>query len=206
MTLIQEMHNDDNSLYIVSGFMRCGTSMMMKALEEAGLFAEYKNSRDDRTRKPHIDEHYDPNEGGLYELERSDYLTKDFPRKYKGKLIKCLYGGLERMNVMPDGINIVFMRRDFEEIRQSYQAFFGQKLKFDKSVEESFDLMIQKMLNRKDVNNMHVFWYREVVEEPYKHFKILKDAGWPIDIDKAVEVVNPDLCRFRKESLVEGII
>ena len=58
-------------LYIVSGFMRTGTSMMMKALEAGGLEAAYQQSRE-AMRKRYADEHYDPNVGGRYELRRRD--------------------------------------------------------------------------------------------------------------------------------------
>ena len=76
-------------IYVVSGFMRTGTSMMMKALEAGGMDASYKQSRD--VMKDHYaDEYYNPNIGGLYELEKQDYQKWDFPRDYEGKLIKAL--------------------------------------------------------------------------------------------------------------------
>jgi len=74
-------------LCVVSGFMRTGTFMMMKALQAGGLDASYSQSRDtmkDRWK----DEHYDPNIGGLYELNRKEYKQKNFPRQFDGRLIK----------------------------------------------------------------------------------------------------------------------
>jgi len=69
----------DNTLYVVSGFMRTGTSMMMRALENAGMNASYKQSRDEMKSR-FADEFYDPNIGGLYELEREDYQKKTFQK------------------------------------------------------------------------------------------------------------------------------
>ena len=118
----------DKTVYVVSGFMRTGTSMMMRALESGGMTACYRQSRDEM-RLRFADEHYDPNIGGLYELAPKDYQDKNFPEPYKGKLIKGLNFCVPRMKVMPDGIRVVLMLRDKEEIRQSYDAFFGKQLK-----------------------------------------------------------------------------
>jgi len=89
----------DKILYVVSGFMRTGTSMIMKALESGGLDAEYKQSRDEMKNR-YSDKNYDPNIGGLYELERQDYMGLDFPNKYTGKLIKGLNNIIPNMCVM----------------------------------------------------------------------------------------------------------
>lgn len=199
---------ENNTLYVVSGFMRTGTSMMMRALEAGGLEAEYQQSREEM-RKRFADDKYDPNIGGLYELERKDYQKLNFPRDYEGKLIKALNNGVSNMSVMPNGIRVVFMRRDPEEIRQSYGAFFDNQLRavqnrdlFNKRMEK----IIEQIKNRKDVLSCNVFWYRKVVESPKKHFQILKDNSWNINIDKCVEVVDPKYCRFKKEELSEGVI
>jgi len=195
----------DKTVYVVSGFMRTGTSMMMRALESGGMQAEYQQSREEM-RKRFADDHYDPNFGGLYELERQDYRNFDFPEDYKGKLIKALSGGAVRMKPMKDGIRVVFMRRDEEEIRQSYLAFFNQNINLNDNFQLRMGRFIETLDNRRDVKSLDVFWYRNVIEEPKKHFEILKSNGWPIDIDKAVSVVNPDYCRYRKEDLIEGIV
>ena len=110
------------------------------------------------------------------------------------------------MSPMPGGIRIVFMRRDEEEIRQSYQAFFEQELAMGNHFQERIDDIIAKIKNRKDVLSLDVFWYRDVIENPKKYFQVLKEHGWNIDVEKAVSVVNPQYYRFRKENLIKGII
>ncbi len=182
--------------------MRTGTSMMMKALEAGGLEAIKRQSREDM-RERYADEYYNPNEGGLYEIETADYQAKSFPKQFKGKVIKLLNAGTAKMSVCPK--RIVFMRRDPEEIRQSYQAFFGNELRQkNEAVESTLDENIELLKNRNDVE-IEVFWYRDVVSNPKKHFEILKNSGWPIDVEKCVEIVKIDLCRFKKEELVIGI-
>lgn len=190
-------------IYVVSGYMRCGTSMMMRALEAGGLEACYRQSREEM-RKRHADEHYDPNVGGLYELEREDYQRPDFPLNYDGKLIKMLFGGIARVQPTK-GMRVVFMRRDPEEIRQSYEAFFGTPLRGADKIDRQLDATIAQLNNRKDVASLHVLQYRNVVENPLKYFELLRENGWPIDIRKAAEAVDESLCRFKLEELTQGI-
>jgi len=178
--------------------------MMMQALEAGGLTPEYKQSREDMKDRL-TDEHYNPNVGGLYELEAEDYRDINFPRKYEGKLIKCLLSELSKIDTMPNGIKIVFMRRNVEETRQSFMAFFNKSLEVE-HLDEQLDKAIRKLRNRKDVQSVDVFQYRDVVKNPGIHFMILKDNGWPIDIDKAVSVVEPSYMRYKIENLEAGVL
>lgn len=194
----------NKTLYVVSGFMRTGTSMMMRALEAGDMTARYKQSRDEMKTR-YADEFYDPNIGGLYELERNDYKHPSFPHNYEGCLIKALNYAVPRMAVMGHGIRVVFMRRDSEEIRQSYEAFFRKRMpKMDNLCKRMNDI-IDRIYNRKDVLSLNVFWYRDVVDNPIKHFEILASDGWPIDVEKAASIVDPKFCRFRLELLEVGI-
>ena len=195
----------DRTLYTVSGFMRTGTSMMMRALEAGGMEACYRQSRDEMKSR-YADEHYNPNDGGLYELEPQDYRRWGFPQSYEGKLIKALTMGVPRMAVMEHGIRVVFMRRDVEEIRQSYLAFFDHELQNIEHLERNMADIIQRIGNRKDVLSLDVFWYRQVVEQPLRHFELLESHGWPVDVAASVAVVDPQCCRFRLENLTVGII
>jgi hypothetical protein len=195
----------DKTLYVVSGFMRTGTSMIMRALHLGGLVPVMKKSRDVMKNK-FSDEHYDPNVGGLYELEPQDYKSFGFPKQFEGKLIKALNYGVPRMSVMEHGIRVIFMMRDPEEIRQSYLAFFGVQLTNIAQYKRNMSDIIERIRNRKDVLSLSIFQYRDVVSNPVQHFQILKDVGWPIDPCKSASVVNPELCRFKVENLTVGII
>lgn len=214
--------------YIVSGYMRTGTSMMMDALTAGGLNPCAKVKRDMALGK-HAGGGYHPNPNGFYELEHSDYKDINFPRKFEGQLIKVLFGGLYKL--VPGNYKIVFMRRNQEESRQSYEAFFGQpspkivgdiyhkhpsgstgpmtidqlnaahqSSHFKQIMDNCFGIMEQ----RRDVDITQLN-YRDVVENPLKIFQILNQTGWPIDPVKAAGVVDPDLCRFKIEDLEIGI-
>jgi hypothetical protein len=107
---------------------------------------------------------------------------------------------------MPDGIRVVFMRRDQEEIRQSYQAFFNKQLQNLEHLERNMADILERINNRKDVLSLHEFWYREVIAQPLAHFETLQDAGWPINPVRAAMTVDPKYCRFRRENLTVGVI
>lgn len=197
----------DKTIYIVSGFMRTGTSMMMKALEAGGLTAAYSDDRD-KLKDLYTDKYYNPNEGGLYELDRADYMTMDFPNQFHGKLIKVLQKGVPHMQVT-QGAHVIFMRRDQEEIRQSFLAFFNTSLQsplFDEQFQLRMDNILAQIKNRKDVLSCTELWYRDVITDPAAAFGQLKAVGWDIDINKAAAVVKPELLRYKREELTEGVL
>ncbi len=195
------------TLYVVSGFMRSGTSMMMKAIEAGGLPLSYSPEREE-LRERYSDEYYNPNEGGLYELSDKEFNSLEFPLPYKGTCVKALQTAVPRMRVVPGGIRVIFMRRDQEEIRQSYLAFFGKNLPQlqTEDFEERMQIIQDQILNRKDVLSLDVIWYRDVVNNPLPVFERLKENGWPIDPVLAASVVDPALCRYRLENLSIGVL
>lgn len=191
-------------VYVVSGYMRSGTSMMMKALEAGGMEACYRASREEM-RLHFADQHYDPNVGGLYELERNDYLAPDFPHGYEGKLVKVLRMGVAQMNVSPSGVRVLFMRRDPEEIRQSYMAFFGRTDMTTDNIEAMVTRSLAMARNRRDTDVMEVP-FRGVVDDPLAWFERIKAFGFAINVSAAAAVVRPDLLRYRREELEIGIV
>lgn len=195
------------AIFVVTGFMRSGTSMMMRALEAGGLDACYDASRDEMKAR-FADEKYDPNIGGLYELRRDQYNETDFPLKYEGKLIKALRGGVPKMAVCPTGLRVVLMLRDPEEIRQSYNAFFSGNMPVSNNEEivKEMNLLEEKIRNRKDVLSLDVLWYRDVVANPLGAFTLLRDHGWSIDVEKCVAVVDEGLVRYKHENLHYGVL
>ena len=84
-------------IYIVSGWMRSGTSMMIRALEAGGMEAVYTPGHPD------------------YELSKEDYRLNRSPELYEGKVVKSLRFGTEQMWPWPGGYRVVFMDRDSRE-------------------------------------------------------------------------------------------
>ena len=139
-----------------------------------------------------------PEGANVYELHNREYEDSSFPRKWEGKLIKCMYYHLEDMQSMPNGIRIVVMRRNVEEIGQSHKVFFGSMGHFP-NLDRRIDETVKKMREREDIISIHEFPYRAVVGLPEYYFEILRKSGWAIDIKKASDAVDPSLCHWKLE-------
>lgn len=184
-------------IYIVSGFPRTGTSMMMNALAEGGLTPAYSIDRENFLAR-NGDSQYQPNPKYL-EIRHSEYRKLGFPLQYEGKLIKVMTWGLDGMSV--GSYRIILMLRDPEEIRQSYEAAFNDKIDVSEYFEK-MEAIEDKMLNRKDVQSVHTLSYREVLSHPLKLFESI---GWPIECARAARAIDPQQCRFKVEALTLGI-
>ena len=189
-----------NTIHIVSGYMRTGTSMMMKALEEGG-FETLKDLERDRMNQKHGDKYYQPNPGGFYENVK-EWQRLDFPLGHEGKLVKVMYNRV--LGIPVADYKIIFMMRDPEEIRQSYEAAFNQRAPNIQNYQFMMERIISLLNNRKDTT-LTVISYRNVIESPHKVFNRLLRDGWQFDINKAVQAIDTDLCRFKKEDLTQGI-
>ena len=167
----------DKTLYVVSGYMRTGTTMMMKALEAGGLDAYYTNKE-------------------LRELSPTDFHPYDFPRQYEGRLIKCMGGALVSAAVMPYGMRVVFMMRDPREIEDSYEKMFGKGIYLD-NYHRDMLYIIDRLNNRRDVKSLTVLEYKDVVSKPLHSFKRIKDEGWDISCIEAACIPKQELYRSR---------
>lgn len=181
--------------YIVSGYMRTGTSMMMQALEAGGMETVWSKRRE-RTNAHFSNGSYRPNIEGLYELDENEIYSRGFPTQYEGKVIKLLSTKIRILK--PAKYLIVFMRRDEREILISYEAAFsGEKAPLiEKSVEEDTKDILA-WLEAKGGVTLTVLWYRDVLSSPLTAFKALAAEGWPIDPRKAAAVVDMQQYRCR---------
>lgn len=183
--------------------MRTGTSMMMAALINGGMDATWSKQRNNLANN-YSDIYYHPNKQGLYEIPLSEYGDFLFPKQYQNKLIKIMAWGMPGIAV--DEYKIILMKRNKEEIRQSYEGFFGKPLK-DKIFplyEEKMAELEKTLLNRCDVKSLNVFNYRDIIETPAKLGELI-DSGWQFDLAKAISTVDEKQYRFRLERLTIGI-
>jgi hypothetical protein len=183
--------------------MRSGTSMMMEALSKGGLEAAFDPKRDEFVSKC-ADGLYRPNPRGVFEISFAEYSETGFPLRYEGKLIKVFPEGLS--NLALHQYRVVFMLRDPEEIRQSYEAMFStitsRRVQLN-NYRQKMDAAIDYLKSRSDVQ-LNILEYRNVVQNPVSEFSYLRSEGWPIDPEKAASVVDPNLYRFRRERLTVG--
>lgn len=177
---------------------------MMSALIAGGMSAAWSEDRN-RLADQHADEHYKPNPSGLYEVPLKEYSGVRFPLDYQGKLIKVMLWGLDHLAVNPEGYRVIIMRRDPEEIRQSYEAFFGRKCPALNEYAERIERAKTMLFNRADVHGVSIIEYGPLCEHPHVVFDHLAKIGWPIDPLEAAAAIDPVLYRFRKEQLTVGI-
>jgi hypothetical protein len=186
-------------VHIIAGHPRTGTSMMMAALQAGGMELGYSDSRERLNAK---DGAYRPNPGGLYECEVSEVKTVGWPRQYDGKVVKSILQWLGCLSVHE--YHVLFMTRDHEEVRQSYEAAFRAKTSSDRiaRVEEEAKRSLE---NRRDVRSITYLRYEDVIADPLGSMEYLVGQGWPIDPTAAAAVVDPEQYRFRIERLTRGV-
>jgi len=179
--------------YVVSGYMRSGTSMMMHCLHGAGLQAAYNQNRD------HLntlfgDQYYKPNKYGFYELSPNEWQSPGFPKKYFGQLIKILMSFLPQ--VVAGNYEIIFMRRPVHEIEKSYMAAFRCNPPLHgKLLSNKIDDIISAVSMRKDMHVTQIN-YKDVTNNPKKVFTTLKENNWPICIESACSQVDSRQVRY----------
>ncbi len=187
-----------NTIYIVSGLPRSGTSMMMKMLDAGGLIPLVDNIRV-------ADE---DNPKGYYEFERVKQLEND--KKWlpdaRGKVVKIISMLLRHL---PDDYNykVVFMLRDVEEVLASQRKMLERRGEpTDKVGDEKMALMYQnhldklkKQLEQKQNFDTLYVKYNEILNAPEDYCdKINKFLGGILNQQKMLTVIDKNLYRQRK--------
>jgi len=225
---------DIEPIYIITGYMRTGTSMQMDCHRAGGIVPIYREERED-FRKIHASDTYDPNAGGIYEIGLCDPCRmsqqmarfgviprkkcsgfpcmthfRRVPQDYAGHVVKvlCNKPGALLQDVLPKWkYQVLLMLRDPEEIRQSFEGFFvGSKAPpmVQKQNHHVYHKHFQRVWKNLSAKKLKV-QYRHVVEDPLGWFKFMKAVGWPIDAEAAAAVVDSNQCRYRLENLSVGI-
>jgi hypothetical protein len=173
--------------------------MMMQCLIAGGLEASWAPHREVMNTTCG-DAVYQPNRGGFYEVPLMEYGSPGWPLQYEGKLIKVMAWGVTRM--APHQYQVVIMRRNPEEMRQSFEAAFGES--WPTKCQMDLNVLAATLDERGDCDVSEMD-YRQVIEHPIEHFQALAYQGWPIDVERASAMVDPTQYRFRVERLTYGI-
>lgn len=172
---------------------------MMRAAEAGGLSVVKNSSRDKLAQSRVVGTYHVNPDDALYEPQTEDMRDPDWPRQHDGKALKVVMPWLHHLAVHE--YRVCFLRRGTEEIRQSYEAAFGQRL-IAAQLEQAIIEAIKQLRNRRDVRSLSVVWYRDLIADPMPY---LRELDWPIDAEKAAATFRPELCRFRQELLTVGI-
>lgn len=193
------MTNLDQTIVVVSGLPRSGTSMMMKMLEAGGLPPLTDNLRT-------ADE---DNPKGYYEFERVKQLPKGdvaWLPDARGKAVKAIAALLPHLP--PDyTYKVIFMRRAMPEVLASQKQMLIRRGEDPNKVSDAdltrlfekhlaqVDAFIQSQPNiaRLDAD------YNRLLTDPAPLARAINDfLGGTLDVDKMIEVVDPALYRQRK--------
>lgn len=158
---------DDDTIVIVSGLPRSGTSMMMEILEKGGM-----EVLTDKVRQADED-----NPKGYYEYERVKGLPKDttWLQDAKGKAVKVLG---EQIKHLPEGYRykVIFMERELDEVIESQEKMLIRKGKDPdeiskdelKSILSDYMSMLKKQISsHKDMDVIYLN-YNDIMSLP-KH-------------------------------------
>ena len=187
----------DNTIVIVSGLPRCGTSMMMQMLEAGGM-----SLVTDHIRMPDED-----NPRGYYEFEKVKKIREDasWLENCHGKAFKMVSSLLYHLPV-DKNYKVIFMRRKMQEILAS------QKVMLQRLGRESSDVSDEKMAENfekhlRDVedwlsrqSNIEVVYinYNEVIHDPHENVRLVsRFLGDRLNPDKMADVAEKSLYRKR---------
>jgi hypothetical protein len=192
-------NSNEESVYIVSGLPRSGTSMMMSMLNSGGLEIVTDNLR--------IADNNNPK--GYFEFERVKKLQdgdNSWVKDARGKVVKVISALIK---YLPDNYQykIIFMSRDINEILSSQRRMLERDGKDDDNISDEkmsklfnnhiLDVM-KWMQNQKNIQYL-VVSYNDILQDPENNVnKIDKFLGLDLDKRKMLEVIEPNLYRERK--------
>lgn len=174
---------------------------MMRALEAGGMAVARNEKRDAWLQERFGDAEYAPNADGYFELNPQQYAELGFPRRYEGKLLKFLWGGIP--SLVAGNYKLVVMRRNYADLKESYDAMMSKTGRGSDSAmpyseaeyEERMAILLGIIGARNDMEAVLVK-YEDVLADPLKVFNMLREANWPIDSQEAATVPNVKERRF----------
>lgn len=193
------MPSVSESITLVSGLPRSGTSMMMRMLDAGGM-----SLLTDSIRKANED-----NPNGYFELEKIKQLDQDtsWLMKETGKTVKAISALLPSL---PKDIfyYVIFMQRHMSEILASQKKMLERRGIQDDAVPddvmaakyENYLAATYKWIEKQPNFNVLYIHYNDVLQNPRQNAVKINDfLGNILDIEKMTRVVDTDLYRQRKK-------
>lgn len=190
---------NQQTITIVSGLPRSGTSLMMKMLEAGGM-----DILSDNIRAADAD-----NPGGYYEYERVKKIKEDpvFLENARGKAVKIISELL--LHVPPRyPANVIFMRRSMEEVLASQRTMLARRGKpVDGIDEQTLAALFQKHIQQVESwiarqSHIQVLYisYNDLLEYPTSHIeRITEFLPSPLDMQAMAHKIDQSLYRQRSK-------
>lgn len=189
---------DQETVTIVSGLPRSGTSMMMKMLEAGGMQVLTDNIRT-------ADE---DNPKGYYEFERVKQIEHDkaWLEDAKGKVVKMIAALLKHLP-RDYTYQVVFMRRRIEEVLASQREMLIRRGEptdavSDERLAELFHQHVKRVESWLDQQpNFRVIYvdYTQALKRPAQQAeRVNQFLGDALDVEAMARIVDPSLYRQRR--------
>lgn len=188
----------DESIIVVSGLPRSGTSMVMKMLDAGGA-----SVRTDNIRKAD-----DDNPRGYFEYEKVKNLKNDssWLKDMNGRVVKIISHLLYYLP-LAFRYKVIFIQRDMQEILDSQRKMYLRLQKESDNIEDSvlkekFNLHLKKIQNwikkKQNIACLHVH-YRKILDDALgESQKIQTFLNIPLNVEAMSKVVDPMLYRNRR--------
>ncbi len=189
-------HGTNQSIIIVSGLPRSGTSMMMRMLEAGGISSLTDQVRTADTDNPH----------GYYELEEVKQLRNGniiWLAEAKGKVVKIISELLKNLSPAHT-YKIIFMQREMNEILASQRQMLIRRGKQQNNISDAemaklFDKHLKSVMAWiHEQPNIEVIYvsYNETLKNPTEQVKIINQfLGNVLDENRMVSMIDPTLYR-----------
>jgi len=188
-----------DTIVVVSGLPRSGTSMMMGMLDAGGL----------PLLKDGIREADDDNPKGYYEFERVKKLREsdlEWLSDARGKAVKIISYLLQNL---PDtySYRVIFMQRKLTEVMASQRKMIIRRGEDPDKVNESeLGGILENHLRQVDnwiegqanIERMDIDYNRIIADPNADIERINKFLSNSLDVDKMAQVIDPNLYRQRK--------
>lgn len=196
-------------IYVVCCTPRTGSSAFLEGVEAGGMSVATSAARDGFIAR-HSDCQYQVNPHSLYEPDPAELFEHGWPKQHDGQAIK-LVAPFGRMDVFRfvglmsvHQYRVVFLKRDAEEVRQSYEAVVQRRIPWltTEYIERVSGTALEHLRNRRDCVEVVEINHLDLMAEPAAAYR---RTGWPLDPERAAAVIDIEKHRYRRERLVEGI-
>ena len=187
-----------DTIVVVSGIPRSGTSMIMNMLQAGGMAVVT-----DRVRKADED-----NPRGYFEDERVKNLKQDsdWLDQVRGRAVKVVSQLLPNLPGQY-GYKILFVTRDLDEVLASQRKMYRRRHKAEDDtpdwvLKQAFEKHLEKTREwLAGQGNMEVLYvdFRDVLDVPAEHAGKIRDfLSIPMDVEAMASAVAPELYRSRR--------
>jgi hypothetical protein len=199
MTNPKNHMNASDTIIVVSGLPRSGTSMMMKMLESGGLTILTDKIR----------EADDDNPLGYYEFEPVKQLKDGesaWVQNAQGKVVKVISYLLPKLPG-DHKYHVIFMQRELDEVLASQRKMIIRRGEDpDKIDDEKMKTIlgnhlseIEEWIEEQDNISCIDMPYSKIVENPQPYVEqLVQFLGCTLDLDAMIQTVDPNLYRQRK--------